>query len=69
VRADWGRSLALLAGLAADAKSGVSAAEGAAFADQAVAALRDVASSGWIRPDILNPDYAYLRPSTARQRT
>jgi serine/threonine protein kinase len=42
-----GRALALLAGLAADGKSGVTSAEAAAFADQAVAALRDAVQAGW----------------------
>ncbi len=56
------RALALLAGLAADAKSGVTAAEGASFADQAVAALRDALSAGWNRPDELKePDLDALR--------
>jgi serine/threonine protein kinase len=39
-RFERSRALALLAGLAADGKSGVTAAEAAAFADQAVLALR-----------------------------
>jgi serine/threonine-protein kinase len=61
-RAARGRSLALLAGLAAASNSGVSAAEGATFADQAVAALRDAVSAGWNRPDVLKePDFDVLR--------
>jgi tetratricopeptide (TPR) repeat protein len=46
-RFERSRALALLAGLAADGTSGMSAAEGAAFADQAVAALGDAAQAGW----------------------
>ena len=50
--------MALLAGLGRDAKSGVTAAEAAAFADQAVAALRDAISAGWARRDELKePDF------------
>jgi serine/threonine protein kinase/tetratricopeptide (TPR) repeat protein len=56
------RALALLAGLAADTKSGVTAAEGAAFADQAVIALRDAISAGWNMPNELKePDFDALR--------
>jgi serine/threonine protein kinase/tetratricopeptide (TPR) repeat protein len=47
------RTLALLAGLGSDAKSGVSSAEADHFADQAVAALRDVFQAGWSRRDEL----------------
>jgi tetratricopeptide (TPR) repeat protein len=57
-----GRALALLAGLAADGKSGVIAAEAAAFADQAVAALRDAFQAGWSQYDELKePDFDPLR--------
>jgi serine/threonine-protein kinase len=59
-----GRSwaLALLAGLGADAKSGVTTAEAAAFADQAVAALRDAIEAGWNDPDELKePDFDPIR--------
>jgi tetratricopeptide (TPR) repeat protein len=41
-RSERSRVLALLAGLGGETKSGVTTAEAAAFADQAVAALRDV---------------------------
>ena len=52
----------MLAGLAADAKSGVTAAEAAAFADQAVAAVRDTLEAGWGRYDELKePDFDPLR--------
>src|SRR5262249_26447400 len=47
MRFDRSRALALLAGLGGDAKSGVTKAEAAAFADQAVASLRDAFSHGW----------------------
>jgi hypothetical protein len=48
-RLEQSRALALLAGLQSDAKSGVSAAEAARFADQAAAALRDAVQGGWAR--------------------
>jgi tetratricopeptide (TPR) repeat protein len=48
-RFEQARALALLAGLGQDAKSGVTAAEAAAFADQAVATLRDAIGAGWAR--------------------
>ncbi len=61
-RFEQSRALALLAGLAADAKSGVTSAEAAAFADQAVAALRDALQAGWRRYDELKePDFDALR--------
>jgi tetratricopeptide (TPR) repeat protein len=46
-RFERSRALALLAGLGDDAKSGVTKAEAAAFAEQAVASLRDAFSHGW----------------------
>jgi tetratricopeptide (TPR) repeat protein len=56
------RALALLAGLAEDGNSGVTTAEATAFADQAVAALRDALHAGWNRPDELKePDFNALR--------
>jgi eukaryotic-like serine/threonine-protein kinase len=56
------RVLALLAGLGQAPKSGVTAAEGAAFADQAVAALRDAINSGWAaRDELKEPDFDPLR--------
>jgi serine/threonine-protein kinase len=56
------RALALLAALAGDAKSGVSAAEAPAFADQAVAALRDAVKAGWRqRRELKEPDFDALR--------
>jgi tetratricopeptide (TPR) repeat protein len=62
VQVERSRALALLAGLAADGKSGVTAAEAAAFSDQAVAALRDAISAGWGWPDELKePDIDPLR--------
>jgi tetratricopeptide (TPR) repeat protein len=58
-----GRAMALLAGLAADGKSGVTAAEAAAFADQAVTALRDAINAGcWAPPmELKEPDFDPLR--------
>ena len=55
-------AMALLAGLGGDAKSGVTKAEAAAFADQAVAALRDAIKAGSNEPDELNePDFDAIR--------
>src|SRR5262249_16472284 len=57
-RFERARALALLAGLAADGKSGVTAAEAAAFADQAVATLRDTFQAGWGNwDDLKEPDF------------
>jgi hypothetical protein len=51
-----------LAGLGRDAKSGVTAAEAAAFVDQAVAALRDAIGAGWAQRDELKePEFDSLR--------
>jgi hypothetical protein len=56
------RALAPLAGLGGDAKSGVTKEEAAAFADQAVAALRDAIGAGWNRHNELKePDFDALR--------
>jgi serine/threonine protein kinase len=61
-RFEKSRALALLAGLSGDAKSDVTAAEAAAFADQAVAALADAIKAGWARLDELKePDFDSLR--------
>jgi tetratricopeptide (TPR) repeat protein len=61
-RFEWGRALALLAGLGGDAKSGVTAAEAARFADQSVAALRDAIRAGFDSPnEIKEPDFDPLR--------
>jgi tetratricopeptide (TPR) repeat protein len=55
-------ALALLAGLGADANSGVSAAEAARFADQAVAGLRDAVQAGWAqRQELDKADFDALR--------
>jgi tetratricopeptide (TPR) repeat protein len=55
-------ALALLAGRGGDAQSGVTPAEAAAFADQAVAALGDAIKAGWNRPNELKePDFDPLR--------
>ena len=60
--AERSRALALLAGLGGQAKSGVTTAEAAAFADQAVAALRDAINAGWNEFDELKePDFNPLR--------
>jgi serine/threonine protein kinase len=56
------RAMALLAGLGADATSGVTAAEAATFADQAVTALRDAIQAGWAqRDEPKEPDFDPLR--------
>jgi tetratricopeptide (TPR) repeat protein len=56
------RALALLASLGGDAKSGVTKAEAARFADQAVAALRDAINAGLSQLDELKePDFDALR--------
>jgi serine/threonine protein kinase/tetratricopeptide (TPR) repeat protein len=68
-RFERGRALALLAGLAADGKSGVSAAEAAAFADQAVAAVRDAAQAGWGNwAELKEPDFDAIRGRTDFQK-
>jgi serine/threonine-protein kinase len=56
------RVLALLAGLGQDPRCGVTAADAAVFADQALAALRDAMSAGSARRDELKePDFDPLR--------
>ena len=61
-RFERSRALALLAGLGAEAKSGVTKDEAAAFAEQAVAGLHDAFSAGWRWNDGLKePDFDALR--------
>src|SRR5262245_4696050 len=61
-RFERSRALALLAGLGGEAKPSVTATEAAAFADQAVAALRDAIKAGWNRPhELEEPDFEALR--------
>jgi tetratricopeptide (TPR) repeat protein len=61
-RYERSRALALLAGLGEEAKSGVTKAEAALFADQAIASLRDAIKAGWNKPDALEePDFGSLR--------
>jgi tetratricopeptide (TPR) repeat protein len=61
-RFERGRALALLAGLVADGKSGVTSAEAAAFADQAVAALGNAFQAGWGNVvELKEPDFNSLR--------
>jgi tetratricopeptide (TPR) repeat protein/tRNA A-37 threonylcarbamoyl transferase component Bud32 len=68
-RFERGRALALLAGLAADGKSGVTAAEAAAFADQAALALHDALRSGWGRwAELKEPDFDALRKQADFQK-
>ena len=56
------RALALLAGLGADAKSGVTKEEAKAFADQSVSALAAVVKTGWALPsELKEPDFDALR--------
>ena len=65
MRVERARALALLAGLGSlgdDAKSGVTKDEAAAFADQAVAALRDAFSAGWgLTKELKEPDFDAIR--------
>jgi serine/threonine-protein kinase len=59
---DRSRALALLVGLARDAKPGVRAAEARTFADQSVAALAEAVKTGWAIPNELKePDFDALR--------
>jgi serine/threonine protein kinase/tetratricopeptide (TPR) repeat protein len=59
---DRSRSLALLAGLGGDAKSGVTKAEARTFADQSVAALAAVVKTGWAHPsELKEPDFDAVR--------
>src|SRR5262249_52095552 len=61
-RLERSRALALLAGLGGDAKSGVTTTEATAFADQAVADLRDAIKAGLGRGDELKePEFDALR--------
>jgi tetratricopeptide (TPR) repeat protein len=61
-RFERSRALALLAGLRGEAKSGVTTAEAARFADQAVVALRDAINTGWAVPrELKEPDFDALR--------
>jgi hypothetical protein len=61
-RFERARALALLAGLGGDAKSGVTPAEAAGFADQAVASFREAINAGWGQTDELKePDFDALR--------
>jgi serine/threonine-protein kinase len=61
-RSELGRTLALLAGLAGDPKSGVTGAEAKALADQAVGALRDAIQAGWgVAGELREPDFDALR--------
>jgi hypothetical protein len=56
------RSLALLAGLVSDARSGVTQDEAKAFADQAVAALADALKAGWTDlAELKEPDFDAIR--------
>ena len=62
MRFERARALSLLAGLGADAKSGVNAAGAAAYADEAAAALADAVQAGWPRLDELKePDFDPIR--------
>jgi tetratricopeptide (TPR) repeat protein len=65
MRFERARALALLAGLGSlgdDAKSGVTKDEAAAFADQAIAALRDAINGGWrLLDDLKEPDFDAIR--------
>jgi tetratricopeptide (TPR) repeat protein len=61
-RFEWSRALALLAGPGGDAKSGVTSAEAATFAEQCIAVLRDAISAGFNNPSRLTePDFDSVR--------
>ena len=61
-RFERGRTLALLAKLGGEVNSGVTKKEAAAFADQAVAALRDAFSGGWgWTNELKEPDFDAIR--------
>jgi tetratricopeptide (TPR) repeat protein len=61
-RFERGRTLALLAGLGGVANSGVTKDEAAAFADQAVAALREAFSAVWgLTNELKEPDFDAIR--------
>jgi hypothetical protein len=62
MRFERGRDLALLAGLGKDPRSGVTAAQAAAFAEDSVPALLDAVTGGWNLPDELkDPDFDAIR--------
>ncbi len=60
---DRSQALTLLAGLAGDAKSGVTQAEAAKFADQSIASLREAVRIGWSGGpnDLKEPDFDAVR--------
>jgi hypothetical protein len=61
-RLERSRALALLAGLGADAKSGVTKDEAKTFADQSVAFLAEIVKTGWAFPsELKEPDFDALR--------
>jgi hypothetical protein len=58
----WTRVLAVLAGPGSGRKSGVTGAEAAALADQAIAALRHALRAGWTQlGELKEPDFDALR--------
>jgi tetratricopeptide (TPR) repeat protein len=62
IQVERARALANLAGLGADARSGVTADEAKAFADQSVAGLTAVVKTGWAIPgELKEPDFNTLR--------
>ena len=61
-RVSRSQALSVLAELAKNGQSGVSVAEGARFADQAVAGLRAAFQAGWAEPaELAEPAFAVLR--------
>jgi hypothetical protein len=61
-RFELSRALALLAGLGGEVNSGVTTAEAAGFADQAVGSLRNALSAGWrVLDELKEPDFDGLR--------
>jgi serine/threonine protein kinase/tetratricopeptide (TPR) repeat protein len=66
---DRARVLALLAKLAGDASSGVTAAEAKSFADQSVALLKDVVNLGWCFPtELKEPEFDAIRKRSDFQK-
>jgi serine/threonine-protein kinase len=69
LRFERSRTLAQLAGLGTDPKSGITTDEAKAFADRAADALRDAVRSGWAQPaELKEPDFDALRGRTDFQK-
>jgi hypothetical protein len=62
IRFERSRVLALLAGLGEEVKAGVTKADAAAFADHAVASLRDAIRTGWgLTDELKEADFDAIR--------